>query len=190
MAKKDGAPFWAWVEATVAQDADGAPVWRVVVSDVTESKQTEQALRTAEALSESALPFRQLAESLPQLVWTCRADGLCDYLSPRWVEFTGVPEDEQLGLGWLKHLHPDDRAHAVISWNRAVDAGALFDGEFAFAATTASTTGSRAAPCPARRRRAGDQWFGTNADIEDEKSAETRHRSLRKCLIPVSNKRR
>jgi PAS domain S-box-containing protein len=24
MAKKDGAPFWAWVEATVAQDADGA----------------------------------------------------------------------------------------------------------------------------------------------------------------------
>jgi len=40
-------PFWAQVEATAAQDADGAPVCRAVVSDITERKQAEQALQEA-----------------------------------------------------------------------------------------------------------------------------------------------
>ena len=69
----------------------------VVFEDITERKQAEQALRESEAR------FRQLAESLPQLVWTCHGDGPCDYLSPQWVEYTGIPEAEQLGFGWLSN---------------------------------------------------------------------------------------
>ena len=40
--KKDAAPFWVRVEATTAQGADGASVWRAVVSDITETKRAEQ----------------------------------------------------------------------------------------------------------------------------------------------------
>src|SRR5471030_564412 len=40
--KKDAAPFWVRVEATTAQHADGASVWRAVVSDITESKRAEE----------------------------------------------------------------------------------------------------------------------------------------------------
>jgi PAS domain S-box-containing protein len=40
--KKDGTPFWARLDATVAQDADGAPVYRVLMSDVTEHKRAEE----------------------------------------------------------------------------------------------------------------------------------------------------
>jgi two-component system cell cycle sensor histidine kinase/response regulator CckA len=47
--RKDSEPFWARVEATIAQDADGAPVWRVVVSDITESKRAEEEKATLEA---------------------------------------------------------------------------------------------------------------------------------------------
>ncbi len=36
--KKDAAPFWARMEATTAQDAEGATVCRAVVSDITQSK--------------------------------------------------------------------------------------------------------------------------------------------------------
>ena len=39
--KQDGAPFWARLETTVAQDADGAPVCRAAVSDVSERKRVE-----------------------------------------------------------------------------------------------------------------------------------------------------
>jgi PAS domain S-box-containing protein len=47
--KKDAAPFWVRVEATMAQDADGASVCRAVVSDITESKQAERTLKTTNA---------------------------------------------------------------------------------------------------------------------------------------------
>ncbi len=42
LVRKDAAPFWARVEATTAQDADGAAVCRAVVSDITERKRAER----------------------------------------------------------------------------------------------------------------------------------------------------
>ena len=42
LVRKDAAPFWARYQAITAQDADGAPVCRVVVSDITERRQAEQ----------------------------------------------------------------------------------------------------------------------------------------------------
>jgi len=44
LSREDGAQFWARLEATVARDADGAPVWRAVMSDVTEQKRAEAEL--------------------------------------------------------------------------------------------------------------------------------------------------
>ncbi|MBU1964405.1 MAG: PAS domain S-box protein, partial [Proteobacteria bacterium] len=47
MVKKDAAPFWARIDATAAQDADGAPMCRVVMSDITACKQAEAELQQA-----------------------------------------------------------------------------------------------------------------------------------------------
>jgi PAS domain S-box-containing protein len=54
MVKKNGAPFWARLEATVAQGADGAPVGRVVMSDITERKGAEKVLRKFKAIFDTA----------------------------------------------------------------------------------------------------------------------------------------
>ena len=73
--------------------------------------------RSERALGESEGRYRTLTEALPQLVWTCRPDGSCDYLSRQWVEYTGVPEDEQLGMKWLDRvIHPEDRERAFSCW--------------------------------------------------------------------------
>jgi len=53
MVNKDGTTFWAWLEVTVAQDADGAFVCRVMLSDITERKRAEEAIhRKAKELQE------------------------------------------------------------------------------------------------------------------------------------------
>ena len=52
---------------------------------------------------------RAVADLLPQLVWTCLPDGYCDYVSRRWVDYTGVPELKHHGRGWLRAVHPADR---------------------------------------------------------------------------------
>jgi len=45
MVKKDAAPFWARIDATAVQDADGVPMCRVVMSDITARKQAEAELQ-------------------------------------------------------------------------------------------------------------------------------------------------
>jgi PAS domain S-box-containing protein len=51
--KKEAAPFWVRMESTMAQDADGTSVCRTVVSDITQSKQAEEALLKAGALQKA-----------------------------------------------------------------------------------------------------------------------------------------
>jgi len=48
MTKKDGAPFWAWLDAVVALDERGTPGRRIVISDMTERKRGEQNLCKSE----------------------------------------------------------------------------------------------------------------------------------------------
>ena len=50
MIKMDGTVFWARLETTAAQDNDGRPVCRIVMSDITDRKLVEEALRESNDL--------------------------------------------------------------------------------------------------------------------------------------------
>ncbi|MEQ1693924.1 MAG: PAS domain-containing protein [Gemmatimonas sp.] len=168
MAKGDGRPFWAWVEATTAHDDDGSPVWRMVMTDITFRKETEQALRAADRLREGWTFYRQIAESLPQLVWTSTADGAWDYVGPQWVAYTGFPAEEQLGLGWLRQVHPDDRALTVANWNKVVAAGTKFDAEFRIRRYDGVYGRFKSSAVPLRTASGEiNKWFGANSPMED-----------------------
>src|SRR5271168_1717615 len=74
-----------------------------------------------DALTASERRYRTLAEALPQLVWTSQPDGERDYFSRQCVEYTGIPEEEQLGIAWLdKVVHPADRERVRERWMAAV----------------------------------------------------------------------
>ena len=47
MVKKNGASFWAHLETTLVQDDDGCTEFRVVISDITRYKRTEESLQKA-----------------------------------------------------------------------------------------------------------------------------------------------
>lgn len=122
---------------------------------------------------EKELQFRTLTEALPQLVWTCAADGRCDYLSRRWSEFTGRPMESDLGYGWLEVLHPDDVKRTWEIWSQAVAEGTNYEIEFRLHRADGAYRWhlSRALPL---KDRAGlvKRWFGTCTDIEDRKQSE------------------
>lgn len=131
-------------------------------------------LEAIERLTESEMRFRQIAEGLPQLVWTCRGeDGYCDYLSPQWVRYTGIPEKQQLGFLWVEQIHPDDREPTIAKWTDAVATDGQFlcefrirrhDGVFRWFQT-------RAVPLRDATGRVV-KWFGTNTDIHDRRRTE------------------
>ncbi|MGA9138634.1 MAG: PAS domain S-box protein [Methanocella sp.] len=130
-------------------------------------KQAEEALRESESR------FRQLSESLPQLVWTCRADGTCDYVSPQWVDYTGVPGKLQLGHGWLEQVHPDDRERVAGEWALVPARDRPYDIEYRMRRYDGVYRWFKARATPLRDT-AGNlvKWFGSNTDIDDLKRAE------------------
>jgi PAS domain S-box-containing protein len=149
-------------------------IWWVarLLNQLDEQRETvEHRARTL--LAESELRYRTLAESLPQLVWTCRADGWCDYLSPQWVAYTGKPEAEQLGAGWSEQVHPDDLSAVSAQWAWSVKSGEQFDVEFRIRRHDGIYRWFRSMAVPVRDT-SGEivRWFGSNSDIDDRKRAE------------------
>ena len=50
---------------------------------------TSAFLDIAEDRATSPATFRELADAMPQIVWSCDASGKVDYLNRRWYELTG-----------------------------------------------------------------------------------------------------
>jgi PAS domain S-box-containing protein len=59
-------------------------------------------------------------DEIPVIVWTVRADGTCDYVNARWLEFTGRTLAAEIGLGWVDRLHPEDRNGYLEQYRQAV----------------------------------------------------------------------
>jgi PAS domain S-box-containing protein len=158
---------------------DSALSFCAFIRDITDRKDMEQ------ALVESRQHYRALAESLPNLVWTCRPDGYCDFLSRQWAEYTGQPAEEQVGSAWAAHVHPDDRARVQAEWEAATRRGDTYQTEFRLrrADGVYRWFHTRAVP---HRDAAGQvvKWFGTNTDFEDFKRAERRqHEQLERLNL-------
>src|SRR5260370_26903107 len=121
-----------------------------------------------EALTASERRYRTLAEALPQLVWTSRPDGQRDYFSRQWVEYTGVPEEDQLGLAWLdKVVHPEDRERVRERWMAAVQGRSDYDLELRIRRADGQYRWFKARATPVRDEGRTVRWFGTCTDITD-----------------------
>lgn len=168
MTTRSGRPFWAWIEAAIATDEEGNAVRRMVITDISYRKAVEHELRMAETLREGWNYYRQLAESLPQLVWASELNGMWEYVSPQWLRYTGFPEEEQLEHGWLRQVHPDDRAAAMDAWKAAVMTGNTFEAEFRIRRSDGIYRRFKSRAVPIRDESGVvSKWFGTSTDVDD-----------------------
>jgi PAS domain S-box-containing protein len=65
---------------------------------------------------------RSLMDAAPAILWTTDSAGHCTYLSKRWYDFTGRSSGQDLGVGWLENVHPDDLARTTATF---LDANAM-----------------------------------------------------------------
>jgi len=181
---KNGSIVWVNCRGVALKDDSGEFVRMVGTHiNITQQKLAEESLyklnsqleqRVLEKTKEvrqSEAHFRQLSESLPLLVWTSRGeDGSCDYLSPQWVEYTGLSEDVQLGFDWLEQIHPDDRAETIGYWKNQADKGELFELEFRIRRFDGVYRWFQTKAVPLKDSSGKViKWFGTNVEIDDRK---------------------
>lgn len=62
----------------------------------------------AKDLEEELSDFKTICDRLPHLLWTVNNAGQADYFSRAWCEFTGMSEEESMGLGFEAAIHPED----------------------------------------------------------------------------------
>jgi len=162
-------------------ELDGETHAVLTVVDVTEKKRMEAAYAASEQR------WRQLVESMPQMVWTADRTGLTDYLSPQWYRYTGLPESTTAPGVAPSALHPDDMRRVYGSWDDACKTGQTYRAEYRLRAADGSYRwfDSRGVPV----RDADGQvvkWLGTATDIQTIKLAEealARHGELLEAQV-------
>jgi PAS domain S-box-containing protein len=141
--------------------------------DISDRKRAEDALRDV------ALYYEHLIAFLPQVVWTCLADGRGEFVSPQWVAYTGAPAEAALGEGWLDFVHPQDREGVRARWRAVIENHTDYDAEYRFRGRDGQYRWFKARARPVRDQSGRiARWFGTCTDIEDLKRAQRQRDEL------------
>lgn len=156
---------WHVARAVPIFNAGSIPVkWVGVISDIHEAKIAGELERLA------AQEFKTIAESLPHIVWTTRADGSTTYFNSKWYEFTGEDPNALSEGDLLKYLHPEDRSRTQNSWNKALSSKAHYQIEYRLRHKSGRYRWflARGVPVTDAKGRI-TKWFGTCTDIHENK---------------------
>jgi PAS domain S-box-containing protein len=108
---KDGS--YRWLEWT-SHPLPERGLTYAVARDITDRKLADAALRESEAL------FRHMADNAPMMIGVSDTEGRITYLSKTWLAFRGKTLEEEMGEGWARDLHPQDRDRTLGEIEEAV----------------------------------------------------------------------
>jgi len=178
-------PRWILAKGKTLYDASGRPTRMLGVNvDITQQKNAEALRREEVALRESEGRLRDMANAMPQIVWTAAADGRLEYFNQRWHEMTGASESVILDQSWLSMTHPDDQEKTRDAWLRAVTTGEPCEVEHRLrVAETGDYRWHLARAHPVRDASGAIiRWYGSCTDIQDQKSVERELRDIQQQL--------
>ncbi len=105
---------------------NGKDVFVAIILDISERKLAEQALRDSE------LRFRTLAQNAPVGIFETDKNGNCIYVNTRWCELAGISPDQAYGQGWINAIYPEDRENVEKAWAETAAKGTFFNQEYRF----------------------------------------------------------
>jgi PAS domain S-box-containing protein len=183
---RHGEVRWILGQGQVLRDRTGRPERIIGINlDITERKRAEQALR------DSATRFQAMAETVPDILFISTPEGGCEYLSPRFHDYTGMTPSDAAGFGWASALHTEDRERILAAWPRATEKGEMFEEECRlhtadglyrwFVVRWRPTQDSTGRP---------EKWFGAMTDIDALKRAQEDLRYLAGRILKAQDDER
>jgi PAS domain S-box-containing protein len=123
--RKDKSLFYALIESVPSNGYGGYGLTcECAVSDITMLKVAEDAIKESEAR------FQSMANTAPVLIWITDADALFNFVNNFWLKYTGRTLGQELGMGWLEGIHPEDLDRFIQIYKSSFDARQPFEIEF------------------------------------------------------------
>jgi PAS domain S-box-containing protein len=142
-----------------------------------EEQLREQALAALRAESEER--YRELADAMPQIVWTSSPDGAATYYNRRWFQYTGLTAKESGADAWRRVVHPDDLQLVLDRRAETLGTGEVFEVEYRFRADDGTYRWHLGRAVPIRRDDGTiGSWVGTATDIDEHRRAQDAQRFL------------
>ena len=85
-----------------------------------------------EVIRENQVRFENMANTAPVMIWIADVDGLFSFLNKVWLDFTGNEMGDDLGMNWLKNVHPEDLEKLLGHYQSAFSSKTQFSCEFRF----------------------------------------------------------
>lgn len=164
---EDGVVRTVFGNATPLFDTEGNSRGAVAAFvDVTRLKEVESAMRQA------TTRYRALAEAAASVVFSADSEGHLTSL-PLLRGMDSQVAEEGIGHGWLRSIHPDDRARALERWNHAVSTQEPYEVEFRIRMVDHEYRWhlARGVFVPEDSDQPG-QWIGACVDIHDRVTIE------------------
>ena len=116
---------WIAARGRTEFDAERRPLFmRGISLDITHRKLAE------EALQESEVRFRTMANTAPVMIWMSHTDTLCTFFNKSWLDFTGRTLEQELGNGWTAGVHPEDFDHCLKTYVDSFEARREFSMDY------------------------------------------------------------
>jgi diguanylate cyclase (GGDEF)-like protein/PAS domain S-box-containing protein len=123
-----------------------------------------------ELAQESELYFRNMAEAIPEIIWTASPQGEEDYFNQKCFDYTGKTIEQLRGSAWEQIVHPDDLENCLSEWQKALRTGQSYDVEYRLLGKDGTYQWFVGRANPIRNAK-GEiiKWFGTCTNIESQK---------------------
>ncbi|KAI9235243.1 MAG: hypothetical protein BYD32DRAFT_421594 [Podila humilis] len=197
----DGQYRWFLGRILPVRDCGGNIVhWFGTSTDIHDQKLAELQLNRQVELEVNEKKYRLLAEAIPQIVFTAAPQIGLTFANAKWFTYSGQVFEQACGLGFMDHVHPEDRAKCFLPTNISEGSGSPplmsdTDPIFKHSTTPGTSTGQNPGEVSyqteLRLKRKdgkfrwflvkcisvevveqGRKWFGTCTDINDHKLLE------------------
>ncbi|KPV71622.1 uncharacterized protein RHOBADRAFT_56466 [Rhodotorula graminis WP1] len=112
--------------------------------------------------------YKQILDSIPQLIWRTTPMGSHNYFNASWYAYTGSEPETSLGLGWQSPFHEDDMPAALKAWSHSLATGEPYSVEYRCRRHDGEWRWHLGRAMPYRDADGKIQgWFGTCTDFHE-----------------------
>jgi PAS domain S-box-containing protein len=140
----------------------------------------EDIRRAEEKVKKNERELQLAIDTVPAAIYTSLPQGPIDFCNRRWLEYTGLSQDDAHRWTETGVVHPDDIARAVHEWSGAIASGNPLEMELRMRRADGEYRWFWSSLVPLRDEKGNVvKWYGSAFDIEDRKRAENElHKTL------------